>query len=433
MADLIRDDPAALGRTYVFGKVGSWKEIGLQVLRRMGWRPDCTRAEERFLERLPPPPQKTGCPLLIGALAADSWLSIEEQHRLEREDWGPSNMLIIDIKVCKIWDFCATLSCMRMPDGKESVQCWFHGFHPGEGVPVFAREVAVAHALGLVDEFLQRGDPRVSQVRRIEVHAGDSVIGRRLHAWFARGEWGFKSEAGGRIAGLSWKVAAKLPCPLFFFCYEGGDPAERPPVDGIDTGWMTLEDTKERAKWLIQQGKLQQWRQRMARIPLTAEEIREAMRIRYETDELIGIGLLSNRGSWSAKGYIRLGLTRHIIREALSGLEGSRVLQTTLCGIICGTRFKYFEAGALLPTTCMRCGRIDGLEHLMGCVGLWPPEPSRDEAPMVEFLMELARRASRVHNGIPVPWREQTEGDLELSAGEASGGEDDDHEISLEL
>ena len=145
------------------------------------------------------------------------------------------------------------------------------------------------------------------------------------------------------LADLVYKVAASLPCPVFWFCYEYGGPIEVPSEVSVDMGWRDIADTKGRARYLIQQGKMQKWRHRLARIPLTTEEIKEAIRVRYESDELAGIGMLGIRGSRSARGYLRLGLTRHTNREALAGMERPRILQTTLCGIACGTRFKYFE------------------------------------------------------------------------------------------
>ena len=51
MADLVREDRMALNHTFVFGKAGRGGEIALRVLRRMGWRPDCSKAEESFLAR----------------------------------------------------------------------------------------------------------------------------------------------------------------------------------------------------------------------------------------------------------------------------------------------------------------------------------------------------------------------------------------------
>ena len=94
-----------------------------------------------------------------------------------------------------------------------------------------------------------------------------------------------------------------------------------------------MAGTKERARYYIQQGRILQRRQRLARIPLTKDEVKEAGRIWYESGELAGIGMLGVRGSVSAMGYLKLGLTRDILREALAKTGGSRILQTTLCRI----------------------------------------------------------------------------------------------------
>ena len=82
----------------------------------------------------------------------------------------------------------------------------------------------------------------------------------------------------------------------------------------------------------------------------------------------------------------------------------------------------------------MKYGGIDSLDHLLQCVGMSPPEPAGDPAQTTDFLMKLAERARVVHSGIPVPWTERTEGDMELSGEEeTTDGEDEERKISLEL
>ena len=117
-----------------------------------------------------------------------------------------------------------------------------------------------------------------------------------------------------------------------------------------------------------------------------------------------------------------------MIREALERLAGSRVHEVVLCGVLCATRIKFFGGGGLLPTTCQQCGAADSFVHLVGCVGLEPPTPPPCPGPMIEFLTELARRAARVHAGVPVPRREGLEasGELELSLAGTSGASSSD-------
>ena len=173
-----------------------------------------------------------------------------------------------------------------------------------------------------------------------------------------------------------------------------------------------LEGTKLRARRVLAAGAVREVSALrggcLARLPLTTDEISELVRVRYEADELVAIGLLSRKASMAAGLYIGLGLTRHIVREASDALAGSRVQQVVLCGILCATRFKYFEGSGLLPPTCQKCGAQDSFVHLVGCVEMRPPAPSPEPEPMIEFLAELARRATRIHAGVPVPRREES-------------------------
>ena len=96
------------------------------------------------------------------------------------------------------------------------------------------------------------------------------------------------------------------------------------------------------------------------------------MMIRYETDELAALRILRNSASVSSDIYLRLGVTRATIKEALRGLADSRETQVVLCGILFATRFKYFEEGVLLRTECQRCRERDSFDHLLQCTGMVP-------------------------------------------------------------
>ena len=64
-------------------------------------------------------------------------------------------------------------------------------------------------------------------------------------------------------------------------------------------------------------------------------------------------------------------------------------------------------------------------------MGMEPPAPSQDPGPKIEFLVELARRATRIHAGIPAPRRsaeglaEGLEFELSFAATAGAGPEKD--------
>ena len=62
----------------------------------------------------------------------------------------------------------------------------------------------------------------------------------------------------------------------------------------------------------------------MPRIPLTTDEIGETVKIKYETGELDALRMMSQCGSVSATLYLRMVLTRDIIKEAMPNLTDTR-------------------------------------------------------------------------------------------------------------
>ena len=204
-------------------------------------------------------------------------------------------------------------------------------------------------------------------------------------------------------------LAAILPCPLSIYSPASSPPPEEDLLENMEVGWTVIRGTWIRAGILIQNGFLDPWKGRMARIPLTNEEVQELVRIRYESDELAAIRMLRECQSVSSGIYLRLGLTRVVISETLKELaecEKARETQVVLCGIICATRFKFYEEGDLLATECKKCGEEDSFDHLLGCAQMPPvPIPGDDMEPTVQFLVELAKKARGINAGLPVPRR----------------------------
>ena len=62
--------------------------------------------------------------------------------------------------------------------------------------------------------------------------------------------------------------------------------------------------------------------------------------------------------------------------------------------IVCATRFKYYEAGDVLATSCKGCGEEASFRHLVKCANMTVPCPSTKLAPIVDFLVDLAKKAT---------------------------------------
>ena len=124
----------------------------------------------------------------------------------------------------------------------------------------------------------------------------------------------------------------------------------------------------------------------MTRLPPTSEEIKAAIQLKNGTHDLVSLRLVGRR-SFSAS--IALHFCGVLAKSARR-----RALQVTLCAVLCYSRFKLFEEGIALPTTCKNCRMKDRADNLLLCTELTPPELSGDSESAISFLAESARRFS---------------------------------------
>ena len=171
---------------------------------------------------------------------------------------------------------------------------------------------------------------------------------------------------------------------------------------------------------------------RLPRVPLTHQEVKEQMKIRYEKDELQAIRPMGQEGSAAGRIFCDLGLTRNIIALALEGLADSRALQVTLCSILWATRFKTLVDGRLHNTVCRKCGGVDGFQHFLNCANLEIPPRTLNPEPTIAFLIIMARKASEINPGVPEPFFEPTEIVLSLEQEEEADAGEGGEEDSLE-
>ena len=143
----------------------------------------------------------------------------------------------------------------------------------------------------------------------------------------------------------------------------------------------------------------------MARIPWTTPELKKHQKRKYNDDERGVIGLLAAEGSLACQNYCKMGLNRVIIKTVLRRLQHDRRQQVALAGMLCATRYKYFnEKGQLLPTQCPNgCGSPDSLEHMLLCYGLAAVLPEQDLETKVKRMWQIAKAISKNTPAVPVP------------------------------
>ena len=86
--------------------------------------------------------------------------------------------------------------------------------------------------------------------------------------------------------------------------------------------------------------------------------------------------------------------------------------------------------GKLRGTKCRRCGELDGFAHFLKCADLTVLGRTDNPEPTIAFLILLAQKAYEINPGLPEPWPDQAE--INLNMGQEEGSEAGQDERSLE-
>ena len=261
-----------------------------------------------------------------------------------------SNTITVEASIGASAGVMFSTAYVRTPAGDVRTERRELGTHPRRGYPMYLREYAVVHALELAIEYGITDRASYPEATYTVVRAGDDLLCKRLSDWFATGAWRIQSAAGGEIANCMYRLARDLSMPLIFYGFPYDLKNDEVEGEHLDVGWTVLRATRMRAASLIQgeQSLSPTWG-RIARVPLTKDEVQEAIKVRYEKDELWVIRAMGQRSTRSAEiVFAQLGLTRDVIRQALEELAAIRAHQVALCNVLCATRFKLYSAEGLL-------------------------------------------------------------------------------------
>ena len=290
-----------------------------------------------------------------------------------------------------------------------STSTYLHGRDGGDTPPLFIGEIAILRALQKTLEHLEKAES--AELPAIRIRAGGPATCPALGNWLNTGIFGLRSAAASPTASLSTKLVELTNCPILAEWTEHSESFQKRKYQDSD-----MDDPRDvigvpRLRFIdyIHDKAMEKRGERIARLPLTQEEIKTRIKTVFEQDEMRAIERLRDLGSTSCGIYLRLGLTRRTIKETLKRLPYCRPLQVTLCSIICATRFKFYENGRLLSTVCQRkeSGMVDNFDHLIDCTGLRLQnfqsghKEEEDEELHYQFLEELAFLAYNVNPGFP--------------------------------
>ena len=394
---------SAFQRSCVFHFEGlaSWIDVGLQVLRHVGWPPECSPAIRLDISRLLPPEQRTA----RGTVRFRRQKNEEQTSSEKNEPRGAKNPIThIRAAAAEVWkDKMGLTVCVIHREGYPIHRSVIlHGIVLTPNVPVYLDEVVVAHTLRAVREWYESAPLNITEhLDEIEISVGTGRVVKGIESWCLKGVLKLQSAAATAVVVELQKLAEWLPMkgmiltPLWL-------PEEIPPEE-MPWRIQGLFITAEEFRAEMAQATEEDWAKNLPRIPLVKSEVRDLIRTQMAADELIAFKQPAGLGSASATLLVGLQLTRDTVKEALDKLQDDRGAQITLLSVLSATRFRIYSHGRALPTKCGKC-RVhpDTFDHMLRCYVL---QESLVRGPgAVNFLVELAVRTKVVPPGVSVPF-----------------------------
>ena len=403
-ADILLADPCHAERFLQCGGEREWYLLGARILTIVGWRPDCSAPHTRNIVRAVPPAFRSGHPIIFGAPDAtkvlDKKVAAKIYEFLENESGAQEQCFRVEIQAFLEDGVGMLTAYTRDMRGTVTTAGWIMGLTVMDHAPVFLWESALYEALQQVERYLQANE---NVLTLIAIKAGDYITVSRMCTWFNDGLLGLQSAAASGIVEICDRLVDILPCPLFCMWTEGAVPAGRRFVENLDDARDILAVTRRRMVETILECVSEE--RPLAAIPMTKDEIKELILEKFCSDEIGTIEALKQAGSMAGGIFSRLQLDRTTIKLVLKELQASRQTQSTFCSILCATRFKYYEEKECRETLCQRpgCGKVDSFDHLLECTKLGSIPTDTDE--LIEFLVELSKKARYGNPGLPVPHR----------------------------
>ena len=190
-ASEIRKSAECKAQVYTFENTHTWTDVGLQVLRRIGWRPERSRPQTLNLQRLTPPRE------------------FQAHFFADREHVPADRYAIKDGKQILMRQVTVTAGAVRADDiystivtlngnGKDAFTSGYvHGRETQETTPVYIQEVVVLHALRSLRDWITTTDQML--VQNIIIFAGPSLVHYHIKKWMQGGVCQLESAAASGI------------------------------------------------------------------------------------------------------------------------------------------------------------------------------------------------------------------------------------------
>ena len=305
--------------------------------------------------------------------------------------------------VVRVDEIIATIVIIIVEGRVQFCSGYVHGGSIMEEVPVYAQEAGVLHALRACKEWIGQKDQ--STIKWIEFRVGNALVCNRIREWMRVGKCTLESPAASGLVTDIQKLQDWLEVDIFMRPFW--QPAELAQGDGNNPSDPNAElfvrlAEHFRSVVIPQQGEV--WREKLPRVPLSTNELKEVLLIQENRDEREALERLAEKGSTSAEIIKCLGLTRELAREVFWVLRGKRKLQVNLARILGAARFKVLTLGKVYHVKCPKthCFERDSFQHMLQCYGI--AEQMVSGADAVPFLVKMARATLPVEGAKLIPY-----------------------------
>ena len=378
----LRRIPTLKRTTLLFEGALSWMDVGLAVLHRLGWSPECSQAQNANIMRaLPPAPDKARFYVEREVNKQPSFCTINGREIQMGQVLVVAGAIAVD-------DIHATVACILL-DGRPKVcHGYIHGRNNGNGNPTYLQEVVLLHALRALREWLGAVDHRL--IQHIILRAGDGKLCHIIKKWLTEGECGLSSPAASGIiheiqTKEEWTRVYTTIWPLYL-------PETFEDPECLSVSVRTFLSMAEHYRMAVLGVQTEAWKQTLPILPYTTEELKTMIENGYKRDEHRVLTQLVALGSQSAAIICRLQLTREVVVEAVQALRDERRAQSNLLDILSASRYKTLAKQGLMDTHCplQACQQRDSFEHMIQRYDLESERKQGTEA--AGFLVRMARK-----------------------------------------
>ena len=355
-------------QTYEFNQTHSWLDVGLQLLRRSGWSPECSQAHTVNIRKALPP-DGMSANFFPGGLMSNEEVEDATTEQNEQNAKNPRPMVRVCASEVCVDKLYATNVVLSVEAQVQFCSGFVHGENIGVGTPAYVHEAVVLHAIRVLRE-LMASIPSIN-LGGVRISAGNALVNYQIRTWMQTGQCHLQSTAAsGLIADIQsmpqWLHTRTVLHPMFL---PDGMEQEREKKD-LQVELLLRLAEHFRASVLTLQ--TEEWWEKIPKLPLTTLEIKELLTHWELADEQRILWGLAAMNSASAKIMTMMGLIRSVVAEAFVLLRGKRLQQVTLASVLSATRYKVLTESKIHPTKCPRtyCYAQDSFDHMLQCYGL---------------------------------------------------------------